>query len=171
MVDRTFGSARARATSARRWFLLALATLLCVLSCSSNSDDDDVAHSQSRLLDASCEAGGCSVTGSARQTTGITQDAVGFQVGPEPGTVQVELLGSPTASGYETSALSVLVSGQGVVVANGTTIYLDSTPRWRDATSPSASSSPPTLSLSVPLGSELELYDVRITSYRGIGCD
>lgn len=59
-----------------------------------------------RALDSMCQGNACVTTGSARRTTGITADSVGYQLGPGAGSLRIPVDG-------QAGGLSVLVRGKG----------------------------------------------------------
>jgi hypothetical protein len=65
-----------------------------------------------RLLDEACRDKQCATTGSARETTGLTADSIGFELGPGPGSVTIPGGRLQFASGQ----LELLVKGSGSVV-------------------------------------------------------
>ena len=67
---------------ARRALLLAFIAFGCFSACSDERD-----YSESRLIDRVCASQACAVSGSARQTQGLTADSIGFQLGPGAGSV------------------------------------------------------------------------------------
>jgi hypothetical protein len=56
---------------------------LALLACSSPTPE--------RFLDQACRDRQCNTTGSARETSGITGDSIGFELGPGPGSVTIDV--------------------------------------------------------------------------------
>jgi hypothetical protein len=76
-----------------------LVVLGALLACATPSPE--------RLLDGACRDQQCPTSGSARQTTGLTADSIGFELGPGPGSVTIT---APLQFG---DRLELLVRGQG----------------------------------------------------------
>ncbi len=85
--------------------------LLAVGACMGNVDlsSSSGATGESQQLSALCQDSACDTTGTARRTTGITSDTVGFQLGPGAGSVLV-----PSVPGH----FAVLVRGHGTFSAD-----------------------------------------------------
>lgn len=66
-----------------------------------------------RLLDEACRDRRCTTTGSARETTGLTADSIGFVLGPGPGRVTIPM---DDSGAFTYDALELLVKGSGSVV-------------------------------------------------------
>jgi len=72
-----------------------------------------------RLLDQTCREGRCKTTGSARETSGLTADSIGYELGPGPGSVTITVPGHNASTSAD---LEVLVKGSGsLVVSTGCT--------------------------------------------------
>jgi hypothetical protein len=171
---------RRRAWSRERGLWLVLAAV-CFGACS-----DDV-ESQARLLDEACEGVPCQTTGSARQTTGITEDSVGFKLGPSPGTVTIPLPDFSEA-GDDSFDVEVLVAGRGSYTGSlrqpcssaGCNPVVDSTtasiPReyeWRSVgvfLGNKSTFQNFEVELEVAEGSELDLADVRYDTFDHVNC-
>lgn len=81
--------------------------------CSACFDYDDPAPGDPRLLDRACaSATACTTSGKARRTTGITDDSVGFELGPGGGSVTIPLVAD---SSSDEVLVEVLVAGSGKV--------------------------------------------------------
>jgi hypothetical protein len=65
-----------------------------------------------RLLDEACRDQQCATSGSARQTTGVTSDSIGFEIGPGPGSVNVMV---PLLPGHLGNDIELLARGSGSV--------------------------------------------------------
>lgn len=92
----------------RRAFLVAgVVALLAAGACSSPSDFGSQ-QGASQELTGLCTDSTCDTTGSARRTTGLTSDTIGFQIGPGAGSVLI-----PSVPGH----FSVLVRGHGTFSA------------------------------------------------------
>ena len=68
--------------------------------------------SPERLLDEACRDQQCATSGSARQTTGVTSDSIGFEIGPGPGSVNIMI---PRLSSNFGSGVELLARGSGTV--------------------------------------------------------
>ena len=87
-----------------RWFGIAL-SVVAAGAC-------DTQDGEARLVDRACRSGRCTVTGSAKQVSGITSDSVGFRLGPGPGKVRIPLPAFSSA-GNDSFHVDVLASGTG----------------------------------------------------------
>jgi hypothetical protein len=122
-----------------------LVVLGALLACATPSPE--------RLLDNACLDGACPTTGSARQTTGLTADSIGFELGPGPGSVTIAV---PSGSSFTTDQLDLLVRGSGQLLVTirasscspaCSTRSIELTKNWRWATMEGKSS---TFTSSVP---------------------
>src|SRR5262249_9812269 len=97
--------ARARPTRRRtsRGFLLLVALTLAG-ACSNTVD------SHARLMDDACSNSACTTTGNARQTTGVTDDSIGFHLG-RGGKLSIPIPTYTSSNSY--IDVQVLVSGHG----------------------------------------------------------
>ncbi len=68
-----------------------------------------------RLLDQTCREGRCKTIGSARETSGLTADSIGYELGPGPGSVTITVPGQKASS---SAYLEVLVKGSGSLVVS-----------------------------------------------------
>jgi hypothetical protein len=84
---------------------VAFAGLCAFVACTNNVD------SKARLIDDACANSACTLSGSARQTSGITADSIGFKVGPGAGKITIPI--PPYASSNNYMNVEVLVSGHG----------------------------------------------------------
>jgi len=154
--------------AARRALLCALVVAMSILACDGAHDTN---RSESRLLDEVCGGSNCTVSGSARRTTGPTGDSIGFKAGPDPGSISIPL---STPSGYDQNIVEVLVSGHGNAQIGGVSLALSTEPHWieaQTAAQSSSSGSPLVASVAVTQGNDVSLYDVRVISYHTINCD
>ena len=119
MVDRTRG--------ARRTILVALvAGLVLAAACGGDNCEDGICtdESSARLLDIACGSGnedGCSVSGDAERTSGITDDTVGFQLGQTGGTLAIRLDAFGT-NNFFNGTLDMEVLAAATVEDNSTTL-------------------------------------------------
>ncbi len=94
--------------TARRRVLL-VATVVCT-ACLGNLDDGEVDTTTTRYIDTICAENAYQLEGSARRTTGLTQDSCGFALGPEPGRVAFDVGPvSFSSNPYDTSEVTVLL--------------------------------------------------------------
>jgi hypothetical protein len=96
-----------RVRRTRRALLLAVVVLGAPGACNGDNCEEGICveESSARLLDEACRAGKavpCNVSGDAEETTGITEDSIGFRLGDKGGTLTIPLAALDT---------DVLVSG------------------------------------------------------------
>lgn len=143
-----------------------LAGLFVCTACSfdlfSDPEPDDP-----RLLDRACpNVDDCEVTGAAQRTTGITEDSVGYRLGPGDGSLTIPL--QPTGVGPD-FVFEILVAGEGSAQLSSSglgiseSIELPSSYDWRRITGTIASgaSSDQELTIAVTGESRAELADIR----------
>jgi hypothetical protein len=82
-----------------------LIVILALLACATPTPE--------RLLDRTCGEGQCETSGSARETSGLTSDSVGFELGPGPGSVTIDVA---VPDGDLSRSLELLLKGSGSVV-------------------------------------------------------
>ncbi len=77
--------------------------ILALLACASTPE---------RLLDQTCTEQRCQTTGSAHETSGLTGDSLGFEIGPGPGSVAIPVHHNVLTDG----PLELLLKGSGSLV-------------------------------------------------------
>ena len=84
--------------------LPSLVVLAALLACGTPSPE--------RLLDDACLDQQCATSGSARETSGLTADSIGFELGPGPGSVNIMVPALPGSLG---TGVELLLRGSGSV--------------------------------------------------------
>ncbi len=104
MAESTHGNR----ASLRGRLLLLFSALAVAGACSSNVE------SRPRLLDESCGGGECTTSGAARQTTGLTADSLGYELGPGPAklTIPLQSFSDPNHDAFDAE---VLLEGHGTI--------------------------------------------------------
>ncbi len=135
--------------------------LVLVGVCSACLNQPSDALTTTRYIDTICSLDHYSLQGSARRTTGLTDDACGFVLGPGAGKVVFEI---PEADlqphGGETSSVSALLRSTTDDAMGWQDLSIDS-----EAEKSATSSSSPTYYSFSSSGSEIEIIDVRIVAY------
>ena len=99
---------RVRPTAWRR--VLLVAAVVCTACFGSLDDDSEVDTTTTRYIDTICAENAYQLEGSARRTTGLTQDSCGFALGPEPGRVVFDVGPvSFSSNPYATGEVTVLL--------------------------------------------------------------
>lgn len=162
----------------RRWALLAgWATVAWAAAC----EDRPLQEMTSpRLLDQLCKpsSADCKLSGSARLTTGITDDSLGVKLGPEPGALHLRWptltgVGGTSSSGSPGSQrFEVLVRGKGRLMKPAGSPSLTDDFSWQTfAVTATFDSEPGFLLVAEAVqGSEIEIVDVRETRALEYGC-
>lgn len=89
-----------------------LAGVAAMVACSSYNTEAET-HSNPRVLDRICRVHACVVEGKAVRTHGITDDSIGFHLGPGPGRLVI-----PVTNELELGEVEALVTGTGSFAAN-----------------------------------------------------
>lgn len=167
----TWGASTCRwcSMSNNRRGLLAIAIAILLAGACSGADLSKPTE-RLRILDDLCQADGCTTSGSARRTTGLTSDSVGYQLGPGAGSLVM-----PRPPGDN---VSILVRGHGTLRVNcvrgGADCSSEPLPAdydWIDVVwaADGGDAGPQLLDLSVDEGgSEAHLADVR--SHNPLAC-
>jgi hypothetical protein len=82
-----------------------LTVILALLACAPATPE--------RFLDQACGEKQCKTTGSARETSGLTSDSIGFELGPGPGSVTIAV---DVPAGTFPGRFELLVRGSGSLV-------------------------------------------------------
>lgn len=89
-----------------------LAGVAALVACSSYNSETET-HSDPRVLDRICRVHACTMEGKAVRTHGITDDSIGYHLGPGPGRLVI-----PVTYELERGDVEVLVTGSGSFVAS-----------------------------------------------------
>jgi hypothetical protein len=107
----------------RRLVLVAAVACTACLGTDYSADSNgEYDYTSTRYIDRICADGGYELTGSARRTTGLTEDSCGFALGPEPGAVTFQIVEDASAG------VSVLVktaddSFSWIPLGGGSSVY------------------------------------------------
>lgn len=88
-------------------------TMLTLLWACESYDERNDYHTPPRLLDRACKEGTCSLDGVAKKTAGITEDSIGFVLGPGEGEIVIQNTEISEPDG--TNKIWVLSSGKGMI--------------------------------------------------------
>lgn len=170
----------APSTSSSRWCWVAERAqrglwALTLAGLSACFDYHDPGPEDPRLLDRACGvAEGCPVTGSAKGTSGLTADSLGFVLGPGAGSVRVPF---ELQSGSGSVTLDVLLAGTGRLRVTSSSLgisrefELSDDYAWHSAEGHSSGTSEPPIEviLSVEADSRAEVADLRATGIDHVG--